>query len=63
MERFGITYPSGPDYGTRISQAFRTTGVPETYIIDQDGVLAYVKKGPFSSLQEIISVIDPLLGQ
>jgi cytochrome c biogenesis protein CcmG/thiol:disulfide interchange protein DsbE len=63
MEKFGITYPSGPDYGTRISQAYRTTGVPETYIIDQDGVLSFVKKGPFASLQEIISVINPLLGQ
>jgi cytochrome c biogenesis protein CcmG/thiol:disulfide interchange protein DsbE len=61
MERFGITYLSGPDYGTRISQAYRTTGVPETYIIDQDGVLVFVKKGPFSSLQEILAVIDPLL--
>lgn len=62
MERFGITYPSGPDYGTRISQAYRTTGVPETYIIDKDGVLAYVKKGPFSSLQEILAAIAPLVG-
>ncbi|MBN2045002.1 MAG: TlpA family protein disulfide reductase [Anaerolineales bacterium] len=61
MEKFGITYPSGPDYGTRISQAFRTTGVPETYIIDKDGVLAYVKMGPFASLQEIMAAIDPLL--
>ena len=63
MEKFGITYPSGPDYGTRISQAYRTTGVPETYIIAPDGTLAYVKKGPFASLQEIVSAIDPLLGQ
>lgn len=61
MKKFGITYPSGPDYGTRISQAYRTTGVPETYIIDKDGILAYVKLGPFSSLQEIIAAIDPLL--
>lgn len=61
MEKFGITYPSGPDYGTRISQAYRTTGVPETYIIDKDGLLAYVKKGPFASLQEIMAAIDPLL--
>ena len=61
MERFGITYPSGPDYGTRISQDYRTTGVPETYIIARDGTLAYAKIGPFASLQEIISVIDPLL--
>ena len=63
MEKFGITYPNGPDYGTRISQAYRTTGVPETYIIAADGTLAYVKKGPFASLQEIISAINPLLGQ
>jgi cytochrome c biogenesis protein CcmG/thiol:disulfide interchange protein DsbE len=61
MEKFGITYPSGPDYGTRISQAYRTSGVPETYIIDKDGVLAFVKKGPFVSLQEIMAAIDPLL--
>ena len=62
MERFGITYPNGHDLGTRISQAFRTIGVPETYIIDQEGILAYVKIGPFTSLSEITSAIDPLLG-
>ena len=63
LEKFDITYPTGPDLGTRISQAFRTTGVPETYIIDKDGVLAYVKLSPFVSLQEITSAIDPLLGE
>lgn len=63
LERFGITYPNGPDYGTRISQAYRTTGVPETYVIDPEGVLVFVKKGPFTSLQEITGVIEPLLSQ
>ena len=63
MDRFGITYPSGPDYGTRISQAYRTTGVPETYVVDRAGNLAFVKKGPFTSLQEILGVIEPLLAQ
>lgn len=61
MEKFGITYPNGPDLGTRISQAYRTTGVPETYVIDQEGILAYAKFGPFNSLSEILAVIDPLL--
>jgi cytochrome c biogenesis protein CcmG/thiol:disulfide interchange protein DsbE len=61
MEKFGITYASGPDLGTRISQAFRTTGVPETYVIDKEGNLAFVKIGPFLSLFEITSAIDPLL--
>ena len=62
MKKFGITYPSGPDYGTRISQAYRTQGVPETYVIDRAGNLAYVKIGPFTSLSEITNVIEPLLG-
>jgi len=61
LKKFGNTYPNGPDIGTRISQMFRTTGVPETYIIDTSGVLRYVKIGPFLSLDEIRAVIDPLL--
>lgn len=63
LEKFDITYPNGPDLGTRISQAFRIRGVPETYIIDREGVLAYRKIGPFTSLSEIKSQIDPLLEQ
>ena len=62
LEKFNISYPNGPDLGTRISQAFnRHMGVPETYIIDQEGTLHFVKIGPFMSLQEITSTIDPLL--
>jgi cytochrome c biogenesis protein CcmG/thiol:disulfide interchange protein DsbE len=63
LDRFGISYPNGPDLGTRISQSYRTTGVPETYIIDKDGNLAYVKLSPFLSLDEIRQAIDPLLRQ
>ncbi len=62
MKKFGVTYPNGPDVGTAISQAYRTTGVPETYIIDKSGKLASVKLSPYTSLAEIQSVIDPLLG-
>ncbi len=61
LEEFQVTYPNGPDLRTKISQAFRITGVPETYIIDQDGVIVYVRIGPFRSLEEIKSFIDPLL--
>ena len=61
LEKFDITYPNGPDLRTRISQAYRTTGVPETYIIDQNGILAAVKLSPFLSLDEILANIDPLL--
>ena len=61
LEKFGITYPNGPDLATKVSQMFRVRGVPETFIIDRSGRLAYFKAGPFSSTEEIISVVDGVL--
>jgi cytochrome c biogenesis protein CcmG, thiol:disulfide interchange protein DsbE len=62
MSDFNISYPNGPDMGTRISQIFnRNLGVPETYVIDQEGILRFIQIGPFQSVAEIQSVIDPLL--
>jgi cytochrome c biogenesis protein CcmG/thiol:disulfide interchange protein DsbE len=61
LQKFGITYPTGPDLATRISQMFRIQGVPETYFIDRDGVLQYVMIGPFSSVDQITAQIDKLL--
>ena len=63
LEKFDITYPNGPDLGTRISQAFRISGVPETYFLDRNHTLQYAKKGPFSSLSQIKGIVDPLLEQ
>lgn len=62
LNKFEITYPNGPDLGTRISQAFRMQGVPETYIIDQQGILRHMQYGVFPTLEHIKAVIDPLLG-
>ena len=61
LEEFGITYPNGPDLRTEISQAYRIRGVPETFIIDQNGVISHVQIGPYSSFEHIRSMIDPLL--
>ena len=61
LEEFQITYPNGPDLRTKISQVYRITGVPETFVIDQEGVIVHVRIGPFKSLEEIKSYIDPLL--
>jgi cytochrome c biogenesis protein CcmG/thiol:disulfide interchange protein DsbE len=60
LEKFDVTYPNGPDLGTRISQAYRTTGVPETYIVDKEGILRYVKLSPIS-MSELRAAVDPLL--
>ena len=61
LKKFSLTYPNGPDLGTRISQLFRIKGVPETYFIDQQGVLQYVRVGPFQSADQIRALINPLL--
>lgn len=63
LKKFEITYPNGPDLGTRISQMFRITGVPETYFVDKDGKLAYAQIGPFTSESEIHAIIDPLINK
>jgi cytochrome c biogenesis protein CcmG, thiol:disulfide interchange protein DsbE len=39
ISEFKQTYPNGPDVGTRVSQAYHITGVPETYFIGRDGKL------------------------
>jgi cytochrome c biogenesis protein CcmG, thiol:disulfide interchange protein DsbE len=61
LKKFGITFANGPDLATRISQYFRIKGVPETYFVDQEGVLQYVQVGPFTSIDQIRAQIDPLL--
>lgn len=63
LTKFDITYPNGPDLGTRISQFFRIKGVPETYFIDREGKLAYVQVGPFTSEAQIHAILTPLLNQ
>jgi cytochrome c biogenesis protein CcmG, thiol:disulfide interchange protein DsbE len=61
LQKFGITYPNGPDLATKVSQMFRVRGVPETFIIDRNGRLAYFKAGPFESTDEIVGIIDGIL--
>jgi cytochrome c biogenesis protein CcmG/thiol:disulfide interchange protein DsbE len=60
LKRFDVTYPNGPDLGTKISQAFRIRGVPETYILDQNGRLVGTKIGP-TTQADLQAVIEPLL--
>ena len=63
LKQYQITYPNGPDMGTRISQAFRIQGVPETYFLDRDGVVQHVQLGPFQTTAQITAIIEDLLAQ
>jgi len=62
LTKFNISFPNAPDLKSNISSILnRQMGVPETYLIDRDGVLRSVKIGPFTSVDEIKSAIDGLL--
>lgn len=61
IAKYHSTYPNGPDLGTKISQQFRISGVPETYIVDTTGKVIHIEIGPFESLDDIKKIIDPLL--
>ncbi len=59
LTKFNISFPNAPDLKSNISSILnRQMGVPETYIIDREGVLRNVKIGPFASVDEIKSVIQ-----
>jgi len=62
IAEFDITYPNGPDLGTRISQAYRIQGVPETYFVAKDGTLRGVKIGPLAA-PELEERLEPLLAE
>jgi cytochrome c biogenesis protein CcmG, thiol:disulfide interchange protein DsbE len=62
MEEFDITYFNGPDLGTRISQAYRMAGVPETYYVAKNGELRGLRIGPLAPL-ELDLQIEALLAE
>ena len=58
LERYGITYPNGPDLSQQIYIDYRVTKVPETFFIGPSGDLAGVKIGAFYSFEEIVAMVD-----
>jgi cytochrome c biogenesis protein CcmG/thiol:disulfide interchange protein DsbE len=62
LNEFGVTYPNGPDLRTEISHRYRVRQVPETFVVDQDGLLAEVFIGP-TTLAQLQAAIEPLLAQ
>jgi cytochrome c biogenesis protein CcmG/thiol:disulfide interchange protein DsbE len=62
MEKYGITYPSGPDLGSKISKDYAITGVPETFFIDREGHIMHVQIGPIER-DDLYSLLDRLIAQ
>ena len=58
IRKYGFDFFNGPDLRSEISAAYHITGVPETYIIDRQGNLAFIQPGPFSSPEEINGLVE-----
>jgi len=59
MQKYGITYPSGHDVASKIARAYRITGVPETFFINQQGKIIHVQIGPIEPTQ-LYQLLDQL---
>lgn len=60
IDEYHMSYLNAPDLGTRISEAYNIQGVPETFVIDQDGNVAeFIFAGV--SMRQLQTIIDPLL--
>lgn len=61
LEDHEITFPIVHDPGERVTRAFRTTGVPETFLI-ADGVVVKRWRGPVTR-EAVLAVVEPVLGE
>lgn len=61
-DRYGLTYPLALDIGERVSTAYGITGVPETFVIDSKGNVAFVHIGPVTA-EELMGELEGLLGE
>ncbi|MCB0191520.1 MAG: TlpA family protein disulfide reductase [Anaerolineae bacterium] len=62
LAEFGVSYPNGPDIGTKIAKQYRLTGVPETFFIAKDGRLGDMEIGPLTE-ERLVQAIEKLLAE
>lgn len=55
-----LSFPSLRDREDRSAEAFEVAGVPETYVIDPQGRIAYRKIGEVRTADELVRVIEGL---
>jgi cytochrome c biogenesis protein CcmG/thiol:disulfide interchange protein DsbE len=62
LDRYDITYPNGPDLQGRAYQAYGVQGLPETFVIDQQGAVRKVFIGA-ASREALAFEIEKLLAE
>ena len=51
LDEFGVSYPSTVDTSNRTARNYGVTGVPETFVIDREGLLVHHFLGPITGAQ------------
>jgi cytochrome c biogenesis protein CcmG/thiol:disulfide interchange protein DsbE len=60
LEEYAVTYPNGPDLRSRISDAYRIQGVPETFIVNGEGTITFFVERPIT-FSELSAAIEAAL--
>jgi len=69
IAQYKLSYFNGPDLGTKIGQAYRIRGVPETYFVDKRGNLRGNALGPitpesgFMTEAQFIAKLEELIAE
>ncbi len=62
MKKYKLTFPALLDYMGTVKRIYKTTGVPESYIIDKDGILIKKVLGPLDwSQPDILRLFRDLI--
>ena len=62
LAEFQVTYPNGPDLGTKISPKYHIQGVPESFLVDRQGNIVWFKIAPISEA-ELSAELDKALAK
>jgi cytochrome c biogenesis protein CcmG/thiol:disulfide interchange protein DsbE len=60
LREYGVAYPQLRSVGAERSEAFGSTGVPENFLVDPKGRLAFIRRGPVDE-QILSEQVIPLI--
>ncbi len=60
IAEFNQTYPNGLDLGTKLAELYRIQGVPETFIVNQNGQIVQFIMQPITE-QSLSAILDRVL--
>ena len=63
MQEHELSFPVLIDEGRIVSGEYDVNGIPTTFFIDEEGVIQFIQDRYFENYEEIVDVLNQLLGQ